>query len=68
MNDARKAGLLAMGIFGPMAVGDFFWNVYYPNEGSGFLLTFGLFILGFGFLMGLVQFVTGEFPPSGAAE
>lgn len=57
-----------MAVFGAMAVGDFVWNVYWPNEGSGFLLTFGLFIPCFGFLIGFVQFVTGEYPPSGAAE
>jgi hypothetical protein len=68
VNDARKSGLLAMAIFGAMGVGDFCWAVYYPNEASGLLLTFGLFILVFGFLMGFVQFVTGEFPPEGSYE
>ena len=62
MNDARKAGLIAMGIFGPMAWADVHFSLRYPNETSGFCLTFGLFILGFAFLMGLAQFVTGEFP------
>ena len=62
MNDARKAGLIAMAIFGPMAVGDVYFSLHYPNETSGFMLTFGLFILGFAFLMGFAQFVTGEFP------
>ena len=62
MNDARKAGLIAMAIFGPMGAAVYYFEAYYPNETSGFGLTFGLGILGFAFLMSFVQFCTGEFP------
>ena len=68
MNDARKSGLLVMAIFGLGAWADVHFSLAYPNETSGFCLTFLLFILGFAFLMGFVQFVTGEFPPEGSSE
>jgi hypothetical protein len=62
MNNARKAGLLAASIFGGMGVCAYVWAVYWPNETSGFVLTFGLAILGLAFLMGIVQAIIGEWP------
>jgi hypothetical protein len=64
MNEARKAGLLAMVIFGSMFVANGYVAIHWENETSAFALTFGSFLLGFSFLMGLVQFIVGEFPPS----
>jgi hypothetical protein len=62
MNDARKSGLLAMAIFGTMFVAVEYTEFHWVNETSGFGIIFGGFLLGFAFLMGFVQFVTGEFP------
>jgi hypothetical protein len=55
MNQTRKYGLLAMTIFGILAVADFVWAAHFPNERSDFGLTISLSIIGFGFLIVLVQ-------------
>jgi hypothetical protein len=59
MKQERKRGLLAMGIFGAMGVANYVTAVYFTNETSGFMLTFGSFILGFAFVMGLREFICG---------
>lgn len=48
-----------MGIFGAMGVANYVTAVYFTNETSGFMLTFGSFILGFAFVMGLREFICG---------
>ena len=53
-----------MAIFGSMLVAVEYTEFHWVNETSGFGIIFGGFLLGFAFLMGFVQFVTGEFPPS----
>ena len=60
MKHERVTGLIAMAFFGPLAAACYIHGAYFPNEASGLELTFGLFICGFAFLIGLVQFITGE--------
>lgn len=62
MNQARKAGLLALALFGSMLVVNGYVAVYWENETSGFMLTFGSCLFGFAALMGLAQFIIGEYP------
>ena len=49
-----------MAIFGSMLVAVEYTEFHWVNETSGFGIIFGGFLLGFAFLMGLVQFITGE--------
>ena len=60
MKHERKTGLIAMSIFGPMLVAVEYTEFHWVNETSGFGIVFGGFLLGFAFLMGLAQFITGE--------
>jgi hypothetical protein len=60
MKHERKTGLIAMSIFGPMLVAMEYAEFHWVNETTGFVGVFGGVILSLAFLMGLVQFITGE--------
>jgi hypothetical protein len=56
----RVRGFIGALMFGMAEWANFHYNLKYPNEGMGFMLTFFAFILAMCFLGCLIEFLIGE--------